>query len=362
MIKSKKAFIKLLAIVCLAIFLTAYAIFQIDTINGLIIKSFSVMKPFIIGFAIAYILNMPISLVKKHLKLSDGLSILSVYLLLIIFISVFSAFVVPTVVESSYSLAVEISKGVGTLVGMVQKIDIEPIRAVLEGNINKIAETLTDISNFIVVNITSVFGTVAATFMNVFFGIIISIYMLIDKQKIIKLFKRIAISLLGDHKGNDLIEHFREANVIFSSFISGLIVESVIVGIIAFIFFTVLGIKYAAVLALIITFTNVIPYVGPFIGAIPAVTATLLYDPVKALWVAIFIAVLQQIDANVIGPRIMGNYIGLDPIWIILSITIGGGFFGVAGILLAIPTAAIIKITLSRMLRRREMASKSSNK
>ncbi len=361
MIKSKKTFIKVLTTICVAVFITAYAILQIDKINGLVSKFFLVLTPFIIGFAIAYILNMPISFIHKRFKLKYGLSILSMYLLLIIFISIFSAFVLPTVIESSYNLAVEISKGVGTLVRMVDKIDIAPIRAVLEGNINKIAEMLTNISNFIVINITSIFGTVAATFMNVFFGVIISIYMLIDKQKIIKLFKRIAVSLLGDQKGSDLIVHFREANVIFSNFISGLIVESVIVGIIAFIFFMLLGVKYAAVLALIITFTNVIPYVGPFIGAIPAITATLLYAPIKALWVAVFIAVLQQVDANFIGPRIMGNYIGLDPIWIILSITVGGGFFGVPGILLAIPTGAIIKITLSRMLQRREKSLKNSD-
>ncbi len=356
MFKTKKSFLKLLATVCLAIFITAYAILQIDKINGLVAKSVQVLKPFIIGFAIAYILNMPITFIQKRLKLKYGLSILVVYLLLIIFVLVFSAFVVPTVVESSYSLVVEISKGVGILVERVQNINFEPLRAVLQGNINKIAETLTNISNFIVVNISSIFGTIASTFMNVFFGMIISIYMLTDKQKIIALLKRVAVSLLGKEKGADLIEHFAEANVIFSNFISGLIVESVIVGIIAFVFFTLFGVKYAAVLALIITFTNVIPYVGPFIGAVPAVTATLLYDPMKALWVALFIVVLQQFDANFIGPRIMGNYIGLEPIWIILSITIGGGFFGVPGILLAIPTGAIIKITLSRMLKRHDAA------
>ncbi len=361
MINSDKSFIKLLTIICLAVFITAYAILQIDKINGLVGKFFLVLTPFIIGFVIAYILNMPISLIHKRFKINYGLSVLSVYLLLIIFIAIFSAFVVPTVIQSSYSLAVEISKGVNVLVGRVQTINFKPLRAVLDGNINKIAETLTNISNFIIVNLSAIFTTAATTFMNVFFGIIISIYMLTDKSKHIALFKRVAISLFGKEKGERVIEHFAEANVIFSNFISGLILESLIVGTIAFIFFTLFGVKYAVVLALIITFTNVIPYIGPFIGAIPAVTATLLYAPVKALWVALFIAVLQQVDANFIGPRIMGNYIGLDPIWIILSITIGGGFFGVAGILLAIPTGAIIKITLSRLLKRHDVAQQNNN-
>ncbi len=350
MFKLEKLFIGKLIAVCIALFITAYAITQIALVNALIVKLFSVLKPFVIGFAIAYILNKPIQFVHRRLKLKYGISILLIYLVLIVLIAVFSAFVMPTVIESGVNLVVEISKSVGVLGNMVKDIDIAPLRKFLEGNINKIAEALTNISNFIVSNITALFSTIASTFMNVFFGIIISIYMLIDKQKMIALFKRTAITLFGEQRGAALIDYFSEANVIFSSFISGLIVESLIVGLIAFLFFKLTAVKYAVILALVITFTNVIPYVGPFIGAVPAITATLLYDPVKALWVAVFIVILQQFDANFIGPRVMGNYIGLDPIWIILSITIGGGFFGVPGILLAIPTGAIIKIILSRKI------------
>ncbi len=350
MFKLEKSFISKLVAVCLAIFITAYAILQINTVNYLVLKMLDVLKPFVIGFAIAYILNKPIMFVHNRLKLKYGFSILSIYLVLLILLATFSAFVMPTIIDSGVSLALEISKGVGVLGNMVKNIDIKPVRTFLESNINKIAEGLTNISNFIVVNITSMFSAIAATFMNVFFGIIISIYMLIDKQKLVKLFKRTIIILFGQKRGDGLIKYFSEANLIFSSFISGLIIESLIVGIIAFIFFSLFNVKYAMILALVITFTNVIPYVGPFIGAIPAVTATLLYDPVKALWVAVFVAILQQVDANFIGPRVMGNYIGLDPIWIILSITIGGGFFGVPGILLAIPTGALIKIILSRKI------------
>ncbi len=358
MFKSEKSYIRPLIIICLAVFMTAYAIRQIDLVNQLIGKLFSVLRPFVIGFAIAYILNKPILHVKRYLKLKYGLSILLIYLLLIIIIGVFSAFVLPTVINNGVNLAVEISKGVSVLGDMVDEIDIKPIRTFLEGNINRIASGLADISNFIVVNITAMFTTIAETFMNIFFGIIISIYMLIDKQKLIKLFKRAALTLFGEGRGGNLVDLAREANLIFSSFINGLIIESLIVGAIAFIFFTAFQVRYAAILALVITLTNVIPYVGPFIGAIPAVTATLLYDPMKALWVAVFIVILQQVDANLIGPRIMGNYIGLDPIWIILSITIGGTFFGVPGVLLAIPTGAMIKIILSRSLARRDEAQR----
>ncbi len=125
-------------------------------------------------------------------------------------------------------------------------------------------------------------------------------------------------------------------------------------GCLAFIGLSILNVRYALVLAVIICFTNVIPYIGPFIGAVPAVVATLTYDPAKAFWVLIFILVLQQFDGNLIGPRVMGNYIGLAPIWIILSITIGGGFAGILGIILAIPTGAILKIVFTELVEKQE--------
>ncbi len=350
MFKSESSLRRLIATICVAVFITAYAIVNIGAINSGIAKFFKILTPFFIGFGIAYVLNRPISYIATKFKVKRVITVMIVYILLLALIATFSAFVLPTVINSSISLGYEVSKGVTTLVSRVESTDMGALSKVIDANINKIAEFLTGASNFIIVNLSSIFATITATFMNIFFGIIISIYMLLDKEKIAKLFKRVTLILFGADKGEGIIEYFAKANVVFSHFITGLIVESLIVGSLAFIFFKLFGVRYAVILAIIITFTNVIPYVGPFIGAIPAITATLLYDPTKAIWVALFIALLQQVDANLIGPRVMGNYIGLEPIWIILSITIGGGFFGVLGILLAIPTGAIIKILLSRSL------------
>jgi predicted PurR-regulated permease PerM len=111
-----------------------------------------------------------------------------------------------------------------------------------------------------------------------------------------------------------------------------------------------MGVRYAPILGLIICLTNMIPYFGAFIGAVPAVLATLMYDPIKAIWVAVFIIVLQQVDGNVIGPRVMGNYIGLEPIWIIFAIAFGGGFGGLLGMILAIPLGAVVKIIITRLV------------
>ena len=111
-----------------------------------------------------------------------------------------------------------------------------------------------------------------------------------------------------------------------------------------------LGAPYATLLSVIVGVTNMIPYFGPFIGAIPAVLITLFISPIKALWVAIFILVLQQVDGNIIGPKILGDKVGISPFYIILSILIGGGFFGMLGMLFAVPTFKIVSILLGRYL------------
>lgn len=350
MFKSQRSYIKWLSITCIAVFVTAYAIMHIDVINDNIVKFFSVLTPFYIGFTIAYILNRPIKLLKSKLKLKGWQAITITYLMLIVFISLFSAYVVPQVIDNSIALGNEITKGVSQLVTTFETFDYGPLQSFFNDNISRLAEILTSVSNFIVVNLSAIFLAVTGTFMNIIFGFVISIYMLIDKDKIATLFKRVISILLGVERAQTIIDYLNQANTVFSHFISGLIVEALAVGALAFIGFELLGVRYSIILALVITFTNIIPYVGPFIGAIPAVTVTLLYDPFKALWVGIFIVILQQVDGNFIGPKIMGNYIGLDPIWVILSITIGGRFFGVLGVLLAIPTGAFLKIVLSNLL------------
>ncbi|MCK8061187.1 MULTISPECIES: AI-2E family transporter [unclassified Fusibacter] len=350
MFKNRRNFIEYLVLSSIAVLIVAYVIVNYLSIQASIGRFFSVLTPFYIGFGIAYVLNRPISAFEKALGGKRGLIIAVTYLGLILGISMFSAYVVPQIIDNGISLGREISKGVIALMKQFQGLDFGPYQEVVYENLNRMAEIVTTVSNFIVSNLTQIFINITSTFMNVFFGIIISVYMLLDKHKVLQLFKNVTRSIFGKEKSERIIFHASEVNTVFSHFLTGLLVEAFIVGILAYLGLSVMGVRFALILGLIIMSTNVIPYIGPFIGAIPAVTVTLMYDPIKALWVVVFIVILQQFDGNFIGPRVMGNYIGLDPIWIILSITIGGGLWGVLGILLAIPTGAIIKITLSRMI------------
>lgn len=350
MFNDRKKFIEYLLLFFSGLILSALIIIKFDHLAWYVEKFFGVLRPFYIGFAIAYILDRPVGFFEKKFKSKRGLSVLVVYLGLIGILITFGVLILPSVIDSSVKLVNELSRGVADLPNTFNFIDNPELQSALKSNLNRLTELMGSFTNFLVENVTKLFMSVTSTLLNVIFGIIISIYMLIDKEKIRTLFSNI-VKILFNKENSKRIHHFLEdVNTIFGHFITGLIIEALIVGVLAFIGMTILKVRYAPVLAVIICFTNVIPYIGPFIGAVPAVAATMMYDPTLAIWVLVFIAILQQIDGNFIGPKVMGNYIGLDPIWIILSITIGGGFLGMLGIMLAIPTGAIIKIILTHLL------------
>lgn len=354
MLNEKRNYIEYLILFFVGLLITAFVITNFTGIKGAVAHFFKILTPFYIGFGIAYILNRPISAVHNRYKIRRGIIIAVAYLGLIFLLSLFVVYALPKVVDSSVKMINEISSGAASLPGLFSQYDLGPAQEILYDNLNRLTDLLGLLSNFLIENIMKIFMSVTSTFFTIFFGVVISIYMLVDKDKIKGLASRVSKALIKEERADKFISFAGEVNEVFSHFLTGLIIEAIIVGFLAFIGFTLMGVKYAPILGVIICFTNVVPYIGPFIGAVPAVVATLMYDPIKALWVVVFIIILQQFDGNFIGPKVMGNYIGLDPIWIILSITIGGGFAGILGVILAIPTGAIIKIVLSRLLERRE--------
>ncbi len=359
MFKDKRNFIEYCIIFFIGVLLTAMIIFNFQGIKNSTIKFFSVLTPFYIGFGIAYILNRPVYYIHRRFKINLGAIIAITYLILTLIITLFIVKGLPMVFDNLINLVNAISVSISHLPEYLAQYDLGPVQNILDENISKITDYLGTISTFLLNNTMKIFVSITSTFMNVFFGIIISIYMLAGKQKLKTLGNYLIKALFNNEKEKKISEFLKEVNDIFSHFLSGLIVEALIVGFLAFIGFSLIGVKYAAILGLTICMTNVIPYIGPFLGAIPAIAATLTYDPLKAIWVGIFIIILQQFDGNFIGPKVMGNYIGLDPLWIIFSITLGGAYAGVLGILLAIPTGAILKIVFNRLIHRYELKRKT---
>ena len=177
---------------------------------------------------------------------------------------------------------------------------------------------------------------------NVLIGVIISVYLLVSKEKFLRQSKKVIYALCKPKKANLILHIGRKANEIFNGFIIGKIIDSAIIGVLCFIGVSIFKMPYALLVSVIVGVTNVIPVFGPYIGAVPCAILILLVDPMKGLGFIIFIILLQQLDGNVIGPKILGESTGLSPFWVVFSILLAGGLFGIVGMIVGVPTFALI--------------------
>ncbi len=177
---------------------------------------------------------------------------------------------------------------------------------------------------------------------NLFIGIIVAIYLLKGKRVFAAQAKKITYGVCRKKTADTIIHYVRISNNMFSGFISGKIVDSTIIGIICFILMTIFRMPYALLVSVIVGVTNVIPVFGPYIGAIPSALLILLVSPVQALYFIILVAILQQVDGNIIGPAILGESTGLSAFWVLFSILFFGGFWGIVGMLVGCPLFAVI--------------------
>ena len=184
-------------------------------------------------------------------------------------------------------------------------------------------------------------------------GVIIAIYMLISKDIFVAQGKKIVYTICNAEIGNLVLDNLRFTHRVFGGFISGKILDSLIIGIITFVGLTFLKMPYVVLISVVVGVTNIIPYFGPFIGAIPSTLLVMLIDPVKAIYFVIFILIVQQFDGNILGPKILGDSIGLSSFWVMFAILVFGGAFGFTGMVIGVPLMAIIFSTVSALMRRR---------
>ena len=226
-------------------------------------------------------------------------------------------------------------------------------------NLNSLSSTLEWAKTSLLPNITGVISNVSSLvyqiimgLMDVFIGVIVSVYLLVSKDIFAAQTKKIVYSVLPTRWGDLLVEETRNAYRIMSGFINGKLVDSLIIGLITFICCTIFDFPYTALIAMIIGVTNIIPFFGPFIGAIPSALLILLVDPMKCLYFCIFVFVLQQFDGNILGPKILGESTGLASFWVLFSILLFGGLFGFAGMVLGVPVFAILYSIVRRLVNR----------
>lgn len=185
---------------------------------------------------------------------------------------------------------------------------------------------------------------------NILIGMVVAVYLLANKRKFISQGKKMLYAVFGARIGNFIMDNARFANNAFGGFLGGKIVDSAIIGLISGIILPIMNMPYSLLLAVIIGVTNVIPFFGPFIGAIPCAILVFIVNPIQALYFIIFIVILQQFDGNILGPKILGETTGVSSFWVLFSIIFFGGLFGFVGMVIGVPLFAVLEHLLTELV------------
>lgn len=219
------------------------------------------------------------------------------------------------------------------------------------------SESIRDIINKLLIHLynmlMSLISNIGSSTLTVVTSFIINIYMLSEKEDILARGRRFIHAYFNEKKARQILSTFSKANKIFKSFLNGKLLDSLIVGVICVIVFTVAKVPYALLFGAVIGFFNIIPYFGPIIGSVPVVLVSFFVDPPKALTALIIIIVIQQLDANILDPRIVGENVGVSPFWIITGVTVGGNLFGIPGMVLGVPVLVLLKTIIEESIEMR---------
>lgn len=338
------------------------ALNNIPTIKTVFSNAVSIISPFIYAFAIAFILNRPMMWFERTLfKDKKKKRIFSVALTFTIAISLISVLMVLVLPQIGLSIAYLVE----AMPGFIQSVSQTAMEVMEQIHLNsRLSRQVQEMWNNIGTGIMNFTVSVLPGVVNVSIGIgnaviksimstIIAIYMLASKDRLKFQIKKFFYAYFSKNFAEETFELGRMSNTIFSDFIIGKMIDSTIIGIIAFIGMLFIYPDYAVLIAIIIGVTNMIPFFGPFIGAIPSIFILLILSPFASFVFLIFIIVLQQVDGNIIGPKVLGSSLGLSPLWILVGIIVGNGAMGFLGMIIGVPTFAVIYNLVSRNTKKK---------
>lgn len=318
----------------------------------------NIIQPFIIGFILAFIFNIPMKFFEKKLAIQNKKkrrvvsAILSVLLILLVLLLVVMV-VVPQVIENIRTLIDNLpsifAQAEKWLNYVFEEIRLSPD---LLDKINefqtRFAQTFISTLTAWAPNIASGVSHITTSVINIFMGFVMAIYMIFSKDKLIRQVKKFAHALFNDQHYQYISEVVKLTGTTFENFLAGQLTESIIIGVLCYIGCMILDIPYASIAAIVIGFTNIIPYFGPIIGAVISSVLILFVSPVKALIFLVFSTLLQQFESNLIYPHVVGNSVGLSALWVLFAVSVGGGLFGIPGMVFGLPTFSVIYELLRR--------------
>ena len=331
---------------CIALYLTlnnlGYFLGKIGVFIGIV-------SPFAGGIVIAYVLDPMVKFfytkLFKEKKKTRGFAILLAYLVAILLLVLLAWLVIPQIVDSIAMLFTNFPsyiQGVQDMLGMIQErfgVDLSSATKVLDDSEAMVKE-IYSMASAAMPQIVASIGSVASNFVAIFTSIAASIYMLADKEHLLHQLRTLAHAFLPEKAAENTLRICHYANVNFTGFFVGKIIDSAIIGVITFVAMAILRLDFALLISVFIGITNIIPVFGPFIGAIPSIFILLLVDPIQAVIFGVLILVIQQVDGNFIGPKILGSSIGISALWILFSIVVGGDLFGLVGMVVGVPLFA----------------------
>lgn len=342
--------ISMLIVLLLAI-LFYVGLTHFDVISVRIRMFMKVLSPFIAGFAIAYLLNTPVSFFERKVyrkqRYKRGLSILTVYLLALAVVVILLNLVIPQVVQSVMDLAGNMQTYLNSLDALVQDastqfgLDPTGVDEAL-GSYQDLVKTVTDAVSKSLPQLLDFGVAVGNGVITGITALISSIYMLAGKGRLVPQLKKLIYAILPKRKADRLLGICSHANGVFIGFINGKLIDSAIIGVLCFFLCLIIRIPYPMLISVVIGVTNIIPFFGPIIGAIPCLMILVIVDPWAALRFLILVLALQQFDGNILGPKILGDSTGLSAIWVLVAIVTCGGLFGFPGMVLGVPTFAVL--------------------
>ncbi len=298
----------------------------------------------------------------QRMKFSRGMSILCTIVLLAIVVAGGLYLVIPQVYQSLVNIVTDAPTYYASIQKWMNSLDtgnseinsyfITAFDRIYSQAIAYMNEHILPNMDKIVVSVTSgIVGGIKLIF-NVFLSLIISIYVMAEKENLISVFKKLVYCIFNVDYANSVIQGIRYAGKVFGGFVNGKLIDSFIIGGICYVFMVIVGFEYPVLISIVIGITNIIPYFGPFIGGIPSVLILLMVNPKHGIIFGLFVIILQQVDGNIIGPIVLGDRLKLSSMWILLSILIGGGFFGVLGMILGAPCFACIYTLISTISKK----------
>lgn len=348
-------------------------------------KLVGILQPIIIGLVLAYLLNPIMKFCERNLmkilqprmksqrklkRTCRGVGIIGALAFLAGIFVLLMAAIVPSVMRSIQEMAVTLPDEVNNLINWVTEFTkgdtevADMARQIIEKITSAfqkfLEEDILSQAQTYISSITSgvIYGV--KFLINILVGIIVSVYVLASKETFAGQAKKIIYGIFKPVRANVIVETVRKSNEIFGGFISGKLLDSAIIGVIAYVVLAIMNMPDTMLIAVIIGVTNIIPFFGPFIGAIPSFFIIVLQEPVQGLSFLIFVVILQQVDGNIIGPKILGDSTGLSSFWVVFAILVFGGLWGFPGMLLGVPVMAVIYYIVERsveyFLRKRGLA------